>query len=186
MQEKIKNFANRNSTVWAILMALLSSFLLFIVGFVQIISQSTEKNNVEDSNPLLAFFTLILFFILGYFFFKFFTFYKKITPLLYLAITVIFITIYMSILLYSESNIQEVDTLINFISVKKWSDDGYAPPEEVLTNEFCLAVLIILNILNIFFLNIFPNKYLINKKKVNYWSLVLLTLIIIINLVFYF
>lgn len=180
MKQNLGDFANRNPVIWAVLMALLASILASILFVITEIGQSNDDKGVEDSNPTLTLIMMLFCFLLGGFFFKSVALFKKITFLGYLAINILFITVYISIMIFFTNHIEELDSCLNFISVKQWSEDGYAPPEEVLSDEFSLFILVILTFLTTFVLNIFPNSYLVNSKKVNYFSLILLTLTIAI------
>lgn len=155
-------FIKNSSLLWAILMC---------IGWLVVWSLILRLFNTTDFFVILSLICLIVF-----------TLKKKITSYTYVILLMLFISTYFLIILISEKNINILDTHINFLIVKVWYEDGYSPPEEIISNDFLSFILLNINLLFIFLLNILSDEYFRNRK-INYCLVLTLFITIILNIV---
>ncbi len=157
----IKKIVEKNPLIWALIMSIVSSLILFLWGIFQMYKSSEIKEYYEDTKPMLDLIKMIFYFVLLYLFFNLFTFTKKI-KVLYRIINVIlfFIVLFGSYLIFSD-NIEYLAKKIHFIPVKQWTENGYEPPEEELSDVYYWLIFICLSFINVFFLNLLPKKKLL-------------------------
>ncbi|MDP9958125.1 hypothetical protein [Epilithonimonas hungarica] len=160
---KIKFFAEKNPVIWALIMGIISSFILIVWGISQI-KQSKINAYYEDTKPILEFIKLIFYFALLFLFFTLFSFIKSRGFVFRLLNIILFCTILFAIYIQASNNLEYLDEKIYFISVKQWTENGYEPPEEEISDTFYWLIFMCLSFINVLLLNLLPIN-LLSKKK---------------------
>ena len=164
MVDVIKKFAKKNKIIWALLMGVLSTLMLLSFGIFLMNIKNEPNNYSEDSNIFLILLKIIFSSILLCLFFTLFTYNKTLGVLFRVINIIVFFVVFFIIYIYSSENMQYLDEKIHFISVKQWTENGYEPPEEEISDKFLGIIFICLSFVNIFLLNLLPSN-LLHKKK---------------------
>lgn len=158
MFKKIQNFAKNHPLIWALSMGLTSSILLIVIWIIQPDIKDNNYHNNENSKSIFEFIKMLFYFALLHLFFTIFTFSIRLSKLLRVINTLVFLIVMLVLYIYLSDNLEYLDERIEFIPVKEWTKNGNAPPEEEMSGIFYWFMFICLSFINITIMNLLPNK----------------------------
>ncbi len=145
-------------------MAVVSSLVVFAFGLMLIKFQNDTKVVVDEPQVTLEVIKFVLCFAFLVVFFKVFSFVKSRSILIGILNVLLFFIILFVVFMLVEDNLQYLSEKLNPLSVKQWTENGYLPPEEEMSDSFFWLISSCLVFVNVLLLNLLPTNSSIKRK----------------------